>query len=152
MNSGNWSNDIWGYYICFVQWLGRKSSAQCIYNWREKLKKKLFWCFLQFRIKYSLVQNTVFWQRFILCAPYFTAEDLSIQVESHYVYGCYVAPITLGALRYVPYQKSKIQGHTGHIVSKKGYPRPVFQDRVSGNTFNGCKALDSSPIFQTRKV
>ena len=88
----------------------------------------------------------------MLCAPYFTVDDLSIQVESHCVYGCYVAPITLGALRYVPYQKSKIQGHTGHIVSKKGYPRHVFQDRVSGNTFNGCKLSDPFPIFQTLKV
>ena len=48
-------------------------------------------------------------------APYFTAEDYRISgPPATYVYGCHVAPITLGALGYVSYREGIIQGHPGH--------------------------------------
>ena len=60
-------------------------------------------------------------------APNFTTEDFRVQVKSppaSYVYGCHVALVTRGALRYVSYQKGIIQGHLAHRYASRRAPAP----------------------------
>ena len=96
-----------------------------------------FRCFIWVGMKSSLAWNAVFWPNFLFIkvrnylAHNFTTEDFMIQVWgplAKYIYGCYMTPVTRGALRYVSYQKGIIQGHIVHRYASRR--APVLRSRI----------------------
>ena len=113
MNSQNY----WVLTSASTPWFSPKNRSQGIC----KYCKNTYGCLLEFGMKSSFVYNAVFRSHFRLIkgrkylAPYFGAEDFSVQVRGpayNYVYGCHMAQVARGALGYVVYQEGIVQGRT----------------------------------------
>ena len=123
----------------FNQWFSRKSHTQGIFNWRRVLRTHILMFYL---IVYEVIIGLKWriWSYFMFIkvrnylAPNFTTKYFRVQMRTppaNYVYGCHITLVTRGALGYVSYQKSIIQGHLGHRYASRGAPAPcsriVFQ-------------------------